>query len=101
MMNISLPIYNVRQSSSNVISPRWQKIVPACASKGGLHLHQPIAASRGLRLWLLPRTRTSTREGYARAGKLSTQSHYRIAEMHVTQAVSSKNIRSWISMYVL
>ena len=59
------------------MSPRWQKIVPVCASARSLHRHRPAADSRCLRLWLLPCTRTSTRNDHARAGKLSTQDHYR------------------------
>ena len=38
------------QSSSIVMSPCWQKIVPACASASDLHRHRPAANSRGLRI---------------------------------------------------
>ena len=77
MMNIYLPTYNAVQSSSIVMSPHWQKIVPARPSSGGLHRHRPAADSRGVRLTpTMYFTHTSTRKGYAQNRKLNAQSQY-------------------------
>ena len=80
-------------------SSRWQKIAPARANAGGLHLYRPAADSRGLRLRLPPCTRPSTLKGYVRAGNLSAQSHLRTAEMRVTLAAGFIKIRLRISVY--
>ena len=98
---LSTKLQHCAQSSSVVMSPRWQKIMPVCASAGGLHRHRPAADSRGLRLWLPPcRFSHHNSQGLGNWTLKATFVPWcSMAETRIRQAVSFINIGLWITVY--